>query len=181
MPKKIENIKEEILVIAKKKLKEEGYETLTIRSLAKECKIAVGTVYNYFENKDILIAMVMRQDWKLALDKMHIATENAHSIEEGMRYIYNALLEFSNQYKSTWKEYAGTSNPMLLINERHGKLRSQISKFLQKLVLTYSEETSLEFCDIFSDILLQTATQDEVSFEVLNRLIIRTFKEGKDE
>ena len=63
MPKIIENIREALLVEAKRQIAERGYQNTTIRSVAKECGVAVGTVYNYFKSKDMLIASFILEDW----------------------------------------------------------------------------------------------------------------------
>ena len=46
MPKIIENVREQLLAVAKKQIGERGYANTTIRSVAGECGLAVGTVYN---------------------------------------------------------------------------------------------------------------------------------------
>ena len=50
MPKIIANVREQIIEVAKRQIEELGYENTTIRSVAKGCGIAVGTVYNYFSS-----------------------------------------------------------------------------------------------------------------------------------
>ena len=63
MPKIIDNIREQLLSEAKRQMNEYGYESTTIRSVAQSCGIAVGTVYNYFSSKDMLIASSILQYW----------------------------------------------------------------------------------------------------------------------
>ena len=46
MPKILENIREILLQEAKRQVFENGYSSLTIRSVASACGIGVGTVYN---------------------------------------------------------------------------------------------------------------------------------------
>ena len=62
MPKIIENIKEQIIEEAKRQLFENGYAKTTIRSVAKACGIGVGTIYNYFPSKEMLISAFMLDD-----------------------------------------------------------------------------------------------------------------------
>ena len=56
MPKIIENVREQLLAEAKKQVFEHGYADTTIRSVARACGLGVGTVYNYFSSKEMLIA-----------------------------------------------------------------------------------------------------------------------------
>ena len=68
MPKIIENLESRILAEARKQIEASGYGALTIRSVAKECGVGIGTVYNYFPSKDALVASYMLQDWKSCLE-----------------------------------------------------------------------------------------------------------------
>lgn len=90
MPKTIDNLREQLLEEAGKQVAENGYAKTTIRSVAKACKIAVGTVYNYFESKDMLIASVMAEDWFACLNAMKNRTStDARTVLEK---IFNGLI-----------------------------------------------------------------------------------------
>ena len=55
MPKLIEDPKNQILEQARTILEKEGCAKLNIRQIAKLSGISVGTVYNYFPTKDLVI------------------------------------------------------------------------------------------------------------------------------
>ena len=59
MPKIIEGAKESILHCTRKHLSETGYTSLSLRLIARECHLGVGTIYNYFSSKDDLVAQIM--------------------------------------------------------------------------------------------------------------------------
>ena len=59
MPKIIENLRDQLLQEARKQIAERGYTGTTIRSVAGACGVGVGTVYNYFSSKEMLIASFM--------------------------------------------------------------------------------------------------------------------------
>ena len=42
----------------------EGLASLSIRTIAKECEVAVGTIYNYFPDKAALITEVIMKFWR---------------------------------------------------------------------------------------------------------------------
>ena len=50
MPKIIDEAREKILSAAKHTLLGQGYSVLSLRGVARQCGIAVGTIYNYFES-----------------------------------------------------------------------------------------------------------------------------------
>lgn len=56
--------KELLVQTAKKIIYEQGLEKLSIRRLAAECDISVGSVYNYFESKADLIFAVFEDFWQ---------------------------------------------------------------------------------------------------------------------
>ena len=70
MPKIIENVRGMLLEEAQKQIVENGYETVTIRSIAKGCGLGLGTFYNYFKSKDMLIATLLLDDWKCRITKI---------------------------------------------------------------------------------------------------------------
>jgi AcrR family transcriptional regulator len=70
MPKKLENVRELLLLEARRQAEENGYGAVTVRSVAKECGIGLGTVYNYFPSKDMLIASFILEDWEKSLSVM---------------------------------------------------------------------------------------------------------------
>ena len=47
--------KDEILEAAKREAKDKGLESIGMREIARASNIALGTLYNYFPNKDVLI------------------------------------------------------------------------------------------------------------------------------
>lgn len=63
MPKKIDQPKETILKYAIEILEVEGYEGLNIRALAKKSGVSIGTIYNYFEDKQGLDMYLMLNFW----------------------------------------------------------------------------------------------------------------------
>ena len=56
MPKILENIREKAVAEAREELLGEGYRAMTIRRVAEQLGIGVGTLYNYFPSKEYLAA-----------------------------------------------------------------------------------------------------------------------------
>lgn len=55
--------KEEILRVSRDFLQRQGWESINIRTIAKECKISVDSIYNYFQNKTDLITATVESVW----------------------------------------------------------------------------------------------------------------------
>ena len=94
MPKIIANIREKLLEEAKKQVLEQGYAAMSIRSVASACGVGVGTVYNYFESKDILIANFMLEDWFMCKRDIETGCKEADNPEEALRSVYEGMRGF---------------------------------------------------------------------------------------
>ncbi|MFR5556056.1 MAG: TetR/AcrR family transcriptional regulator [Coprococcus sp.] len=55
--------KEEILRVSRDFIQRQGWESINIRTIAKECNISVGSIYNYFQNKTDLITATVKSVW----------------------------------------------------------------------------------------------------------------------
>ena len=53
-----------ILAAARELVRRQGWDALTIRSLASACGVSVGTVYHYFDSKDDLTAATVESVWQ---------------------------------------------------------------------------------------------------------------------
>ena len=112
LPKIIDGLREDILANARKILFSEGYNALTMRTVAAACHVAVGTVSNYFDSKLMVVAEVILADWKAALLRMEAAAPDETPLE-GLRRIFEELMLFYEKYDAIWKEYdaGGAASP----------------------------------------------------------------------
>ena len=91
MPKILENPRDKILTEAREMIKENGYEKLSMRNLAKACNIGLGTLYNYFKNKHSIVLEIVRLDWEASLNRLEKVREFSGTFEEKMKFIYDEL------------------------------------------------------------------------------------------
>ncbi|CCU81173.1 TetR-family transcriptional regulator [Halanaerobium saccharolyticum subsp. saccharolyticum DSM 6643] len=64
MPKIIENLDEEISKTALALFRDNSYQNVSMRKIASEVGIAVGTLYNYYPNKWELYIEVFEESWR---------------------------------------------------------------------------------------------------------------------
>ncbi len=128
MPKILESVREQLLETARAQVAEKGYEKTTIRSVASECGIAVGTVYNYFPSKDMLIASYVADDWREYLERMNgFSTDDPESF---FRNIYDSLNEFSERNRSLFSDRDAAKVFSASFPQRHGILRDQLANII---------------------------------------------------
>ena len=128
MPKILENLRDQLLSEAKKQIAERGYSNTTIRSVASACGIAVGTVYNYFKSKDMLIATFILKDWLECIES--ISSKSKDNKEEYLRFIHTSLKMFEQKYTTLFSDKDAKVAFNTAFSERHVQLRSQIAQLI---------------------------------------------------
>ena len=131
MPKIIENIREQLLDEAKRQINEFGYENTTIRSVARECGIAVGTVYNYFKSKDMLIASFILKDWIECTDR--IATYPKDDVRAYLEFIHQSLISFKSNHIKLFTDRSAAKVFNTAFSERHAQIREQLADLIEPI------------------------------------------------
>lgn len=111
MARIIENPKELILNEAKKVLYNEGFASISIRRVAKECNIAVGTIYNYFPTKKELIVEMMANFWEEYFYNIEIILSSQENFYVKLKNIFNNLTEFIKKFREVWLSNELYSSP----------------------------------------------------------------------
>jgi len=93
-----DKILEQAMLIAKK----EGVDKLSVRKLASACGIAIGSVYNYYPDKDTLVAAMAEDFWNVIFadqDKLyHNEMGFTRFLEQYYSYLYGKMMP----YDSSW-------------------------------------------------------------------------------
>ena len=143
MPKIIEDIQKLLLEETKKQIKEKGYSNVTIRSIAKECNIGVGTFYNYYSSKDMIVASFLIEDWKECLLRMETIIENnSKDLEE----IYLLLKKFMYDNETIFKDSSAKESYNTSFSKWHKVLRKQFASIIIK---SLDEKDNKEFLSEF--------------------------------
>lgn len=159
MPKILENVKENLIKEARNMLLEKSYAELNIREIAKNCGIGIGTFYNYFSNKELLIAEIFRSDWKVITAVVDSATTQDIPFKEKCRAVYKALDQFIQLYNSVFYELsmtAGMSQRGCQETNKYDLLYTQ----MEGMIATGQKDGSI---------------QSSLSPEQLSRLLISSF------
>ena len=166
MPKIIEGAKENILHCTRKHLSETGYTSLSLRLIAKECHLGVGTIYNYFPSKDDLVAQIMLEDWFKCLAEMDKHIDTAIDAETGLIQIHHVLKTYCIQYESLFKEAESSAH---VISSRHDLLVSQMKERIQKLLNQFNQDD--EYSVLLAEIMLISATKNTINDHLCKKAI----------
>ena len=156
MPKIIEGAREKILVNAKRRLFENGYQHLSLREVARESGIATGTIYNYFANKDCLIASIMLEDWEKAVNKMEKKVETATTVKEGVFGICNAVDGFYDMYACIFQQPAVAAAATPDAKHCHEFLTSQIGEKVEQLLEEQGYGNKKDFTLLIIELILSS-------------------------
>lgn len=175
MPKIIAGLREKMLAQTGKILAASGYHEVTIRDVAKGCGVAVGTVYNYFPSKEMLIASVMLEDWIAALAQMRGAAAEASELGEGLRTMYEALCGFCGKYRSAWQQYSASGGDMAPLVKRHGQLVNQLAEPIQEMLKRLGKRPDPACVELTAEALL-TRAQHQADLAPMVPALIKLLK-----
>ena len=174
MPKIIENLRERLLEEAKHQVMEQGYSAMTIRSVASACGVGVGTVYNYFASKDMLVASFMLEDWLICKQTIDAACEENNTPELALRCIYDGLNSFIAKYETLFKDESAGAAFASSSKQRHKLLCSQIAKPLLPLCQKQTKVKAEFLAEFIAESML-TWTHSESSFDDISSVLLQLF------
>ena len=132
MPKIIENLESRLIEEAQKQIRQSGYGSLTIRSVAKACGVGDGTAYNYFPAKDDLSATSLLQAWRECVAAIESASRQAETPEPVVRCIHTQLTDFIALHQAVFTDEAAVAGFSGSPSPYHSLLRGQLAKPLRR-------------------------------------------------
>lgn len=130
MPKVIENARELIIEETMRQITENGYDATTVRSVAKACGMAVGTVYNYYPSKDIMIASVVMDKWERFMDSVREKITHTITVESVFRVIYTDCSSFIRDLKPLFSDTDALSAYAITHAVEHHKARRDLADLI---------------------------------------------------
>ena len=156
MPKIIDNLEENILSAARRLVAEQGYAAVTMRAVAKECGIAVGTFYNYYPSKDAMLAACLLHDWQVG-------------------EVFDAVRAFQEQNRSIFSDDGARSSAAGALQKRHAQLRAQVAALLEEPCRRFSDVPDSAFLAEFTAESILSWSGTDISFPQLWTLLERLF------
>lgn len=154
IPKIIENVRELLINEAKRQISEAGYDSVTIRSIAKGCGLGLGTFYNYFKSKDMLIATFLLEDWQVRMDRIRRAGESERNPETLVCLMYSELAQFIENNASLFSSNGAIKAFYGTAGQKHKLLRSQVSEPLYRVCEAEGYENAKFLSEFVSEAVL---------------------------
>lgn len=174
MPKIIENLRGKLLEEAKYQVMNQGYSAMTIRSVAGACGVGVGTVYNYFASKDMLVAAFMLEDWMDCMKVVEAECTTEKGIDTAIRCIYDELRRFMTKYAPLFSDKDAEASSSVALHQRHGMLREQIAKPLLPFCELQNKADAAFLAEFVAESLLSWS-RTERRFEEIESILLQLF------
>ena len=127
MPKIIENVRGMIIEEAQKQITANGYESVTIRSIARECGLGLGTFYNYFKSKDMLIATFLLEDWQKRIAIIKEQTKDESDPMKVVQILYTGVNDFIRFHSNIFTSPSAIKTFSTTSPEYHKFVRDQVA------------------------------------------------------
>lgn len=100
--------KEEILEVCRQIVAEEGISAVNMRTVANRCKIALGSLYNYFPSKSALLASTIEAVWKdiFHLDQAPQGDPNEYPFAEYLLWLFESVKKSGSKYPKFFSMHA---------------------------------------------------------------------------
>lgn len=174
MPKIIENIREKLLEEAKRQVREDGYSSMTIRSVASACGVGTGTVYNYFPSKDMLIASFMMDDWILCVETISKEMEQADNVKDALYCMYKELLKYKERYKLLFNDENAEMGNNDSLMKRHNLLRGHLAEPVKAWTQNQNRVDATFLAEFVAENMLLYAVAEK-DFELVASVLLQLF------
>jgi AcrR family transcriptional regulator len=94
-----EKVRTAILSTAWRMVKEEGWQSLSIRKIADAIEYSVPVIYDHFENKDAILFEFGKEGFRMLGKKIREAKEKKTDPAEQLKLMANAFWDFASRHK----------------------------------------------------------------------------------
>ncbi len=182
MPKNLNNVREDILLVTRQLLKDTGYSSLSIRQIAAKCGVASGTVYNYYSSKNEIIAEILNNEWNLMLRRIDQSTKSSIKAIDKLEIMFNELSYFMNNVHGFWIDSypieKDTNINLCTIREKKQFLRNQLSDKIYSFadVKQTGNDEARNICQTVAVILI-AYSNDNIDYSILKPSLSALVKE----
>jgi TetR/AcrR family fatty acid metabolism transcriptional regulator len=157
-----EEKKSKIFEAAERLVSEKGYEKTTMKHIAEAADVAIGTIYEYFENKDDLFLTIAAEQYALFSKELAIHYSGMKSTLEKIRkyiWVYFYFFQKDPLYSETWllvvrvhknlshyKWIQESGNEIMLLltaGQEEGVIRKDIDLYVMRQLLIGALENAM--------------------------------------
>ena len=106
-----EEVKANILATAWQIVKEDGWESVSIRKIADAIEYSAPVIYDHFQNKEAILWEFAKEGFRMLSKKIQQAKEKSNGPEEQLKTIANAYWNFAFKNKEYYQLMFGLGMP----------------------------------------------------------------------
>ena len=167
MPKIIENVREKAIAEARRELLADGYDGMTMRRVAAEIGIGLGTVYNYFPSKEYLAAGVMLEDWRAMTRDFETQPGSSSDACEVIRRLFDMVKAFTGRFLVSWKQYAEHGSALSMRRRYHSVLVTQLETYVAAALPKETAQEKPWLSAFLAELILRFASDGESSYRTV--------------
>lgn len=112
-----QELKQSILDAAREIALAEGWRNVTMRKIADRIEYSHPAIYDYFENKDVLLLELVHEGFRLLEAELKAARAQAHDPVEVLRLVGRGYLTFAWRYPELYRVMYGLDGVTFSISE----------------------------------------------------------------
>ena len=109
--------KDAIMQVCRRMAAQEGLSALSMRAVARECGVALGTLYNYYADKDALLIAAVESIWR-EIFHMEGNEMTACPFPERIAYLFDCIQRGADRYPGFLRAHSA-----VLAGARRGEAR----------------------------------------------------------
>lgn len=98
-----ERIRASILATAMKLVKEDGWQSLSIRRIADAIEYSVPVIYDHFENKEFILFELGKEGFSILAEKLQKAKQKTEDPAEQLKLMAHAFWDFAFRYREYYQ------------------------------------------------------------------------------
>lgn len=146
MPKIIKDVEDTIRNCAKELFVELNYTNVDMKMISKKSGVAVGTLYNYYENKKQLYLSILKESWQNTFNKLDAIGELTISSGEKLRKFITTLYEDIESRNGLGKALINTSVVELKDDEEINYLKTSLILKVKNFFNCFNKVEPLNKC-----------------------------------
>lgn len=120
--------REAVLDAAGNIIRDRGLKNCTIRTLAGDLNIAVGTLYNYYSSRDLLLHDLFHKSWNSTIQKISaLSGEDLPSVQEAVKKLIQIL-------RDDIKDRGGLGREVITTRSGFKDIRSELISAMDRLI-----------------------------------------------
>ncbi|MDQ0175532.1 TetR/AcrR family transcriptional regulator [Bacillus chungangensis] len=128
------NKREDILLAALKLFTERGFDATTVPMIADTAKVGAGTIYRYFENKEVLLNSLFQECVERFFQTITQGFPESESVRQQFHHIFFQTIHFAKGNREAFSFIDSHLNPRLL-DEKSLKLFEACMDFIRHFLV----------------------------------------------